>query len=319
MTGQSPTSLKSLRIVADEHRFEPHLGRDALFIHQGMAIVPDDLTDGLIECDIAIPRSRSFTGLVWRLADEHNYEHFYLRPHQNGNPDATQYTPVWNGISAWQLYHGEPYQMAITFPIEEWVRVAVMFHGSFADVRVGDTTLPPVRLRRPVAAGKVALYSGTGGAYFSALHVSEIAPAAATPDPTTPAPGTVRVWDVGGRAVRAEPSGLTNLASIWNGEGDTMTARVIVLSDRAQTKRVDFGFANHARVALNGVDLYEGHDAYRSRDYRFLGSIGWYDTVFLPLREGRNELSFAVTGAGGGWGVQARFPDMEGIALGDAS
>lgn len=316
MTSQTAVLLDSLRIVADQHRFERHAGRDALFL-SGIAIGAADLTDGLIECDVFIPQGRSFTGLAWRLQDERNYEHFYLRPHQNGNPDATQYTPVWNGISAWQLYHGEPYQMPITFPVDEWVRLAVMFHGSFADVRVGDITLPPVRVRRPVAAGKIALYSGTGGAYFSDLRISEIAPAAATPDPTPHAPGVVRRWSVGGRTALAEPSGLTNLAPLWNGEGDTMEARVIVTSGRPQTTRVDFGFANHVRVLLNGSALYEGHDAYRSRDYRFLGSIGWYDSVFLPLQAGRNELTFAVSGAGGGWGVQARFPDLEGLTVGD--
>jgi len=37
------------------------------------------------------------------------FEHFYIRPHQSGNPDANQYTPVFNGVSAWQLYHGALY------------------------------------------------------------------------------------------------------------------------------------------------------------------------------------------------------------------
>ena len=40
-------------------------------------------------------------------------------------------------------------------------------------------------------------------------------------------------------------------------------------------------------VYLNGVALYRGDDTYRSRDYRFLGSIGWHDTVYLPLQADR--------------------------------
>jgi hypothetical protein len=53
-----------------------------------------------------------------------------------------------------------------------------------------------------------------------------------------------------------------------------------------------------------------GDDTYRSRDYRFLGSIGWYDTLFLPLISGDNDLVVAVSEDFGGWGVQARLADI---------
>jgi hypothetical protein len=53
----------------------------------------------------------------------------------------------------------------------------------------------------------------------------------------------------------------------------------------------------------------------RSRDYRFLGSIGWYDTIYLPLVAGDNELVVAVSEDLGGWGLQARFPDPSGLTL----
>ena len=67
------------------------------------------------------------------------------------------------------------------------------------------------------------------------------------------------------------------------------------------------GFSDRAVVYLNGRALYRGDDTYRSRDYRFLGSIGWYDTVYLPLVEGANDLLIAVSESFGGWGIQARF------------
>ena len=52
---------------------------------------------------------------------------------------------------------------------------------------------------------------------------------------------------------------------------------------------------------LNGMPLYRGDDSYRSRDYRFLGSIGWFDTVYLPLQAGRTSwcsLSARASAAG---------------------
>ena len=45
-------------------------------------------------------------------------------------------------------------------------------------------------------------------------------------------------------------------------------------------------------------------------DYRFRGSIGYYDTLFVPLVAGDNDLVIAVSEDFGGWGVQARLaPD----------
>jgi hypothetical protein len=70
---------------------------------------------------------------------------------------------------------------------------------------------------------------------------------------------------------------------------------------------LEIGFSDRAAVFLNGQALFRGDDSYRTRDYRFLGSIGFWDTVYLPLREGVIELVVAVSEDLGGWGLQARF------------
>jgi hypothetical protein len=126
-----------------------------------------ELVDGAIELELAASPERGFHGVAWRVRDDENFESFFVRPHQAGNDDAVQYTPVFNGISSWQLDHGP-------------------------------------------------------------------------------------------------------------------------------------GF---------------GDDTYRSRDYRFLGSIGYWDSLYLPLEAGENELVVAVSEDFGGWGVQARFPDASGLTL----
>ena len=74
-------------------------------------------------------------------------------------------------------------------------------------------------------------------------------------------------------------------------------------------RALELGFSDRAVVFLNGRALYRGDDTYRSRDYRFLGSIGYYDTLFLPLVAGANDLVVAVSEDFGGWGVQARLAD----------
>ena len=96
----------------------------------------------------------------------------------------------------------------------------------------------------------------------------------------------------------------------------TVLARATIVSPRDQTRRLEFGFSDRVRVYLNGRPLYGGADSYGSRDYRFLGSIGWFDAVYLPLETGPNELVLAVSeDFGFGWGIQARLDSLDGLTL----
>ena len=134
-----------------------------------------------------------------------------------------------------------------------------------------------------------------------------------TPTPSIPSLLAGRTWT----RLESEPSGLADLARV-NGIRDgrnTALARATLHSAGAQTRRLQLGFSDRAIVYLNGRALYRGDDTYRSRDYRFLGSIGYYDTVYLPLVEGANELVVAVSEDLGGWGLQARCPDADGVAF----
>ena len=87
---------------------------------------------------------------------------------------------------------------------------------------------------------------------------------------------------------------------------NTVFARTELHADRVETRALELGFSDRAVAYLNRRALYRGDDSYRSRDYRFLGSIGYFDTVYLPLEEGENELLVAVSEDFGGWAVQAR-------------
>ena len=326
---------------AEEHRVEEHLGRESLYLRRGTALAEGvQLAHGVFEFDVAFPPGRDFPGALFRALDHRNYETFFVRPHQSGNPDATQYTPVFNDVFGWQLYHGEPFQVPLELPCDEWLRIRIAFVGTRAEILVGDHAPIVVPLKRDLAAGSVGLLGGVfAGTHFSnfSLEAVEPDPAALVPAaPIAAAPGVIGAWDVsdpfadGGQEpldlagrrwtrLESEPSGLTNLARA-NGleEGrDTVFARAAIHSATAQAKRLEFGFSDRVRVYLNGRLLFSADDSYRSRDYRFLGSIGWWDALQLPLEAGRNELVLAVSEDFGGWGVQARFPDPDGLTLGD--
>ncbi len=79
-----------------------------------------------------------------------------------------------------------------------------------------------------------------------------------------------------------------------------------------------FGYSDAASVYLNGSLIYRGNNGYQSRDYRYLGTIGLFDSVVLPLVEGDNEIWIAVSESFGGWGVMAKIPDREGLSMREA-
>lgn len=299
-----------------------------------------DLADGTLELDLAVTAERSFHGVAWHAADDRNYESFFVRPHQVGNPDAIQYTPVTNGISSWQLYHGPGFWAPVAFPVGDWFTIRVAFAGRRAAVHVADLDAPALvidelKLRAP-GRGVGLLVSGPG------LHVARFAwsdEVPSLPEPMSssapPSRGVIRSWLVSEpieedaiasalqlehrwTPLEAEPSGLLDLARAHGIEGvrNAVLARATLDATRDEAKLLEIGYSDRAVVFLNGVPLYRGDATYRLRDYRFLGSIGYWDAVHLPLRQGRNELVVAVSETFGGWGVQARLTDPGGINLG---
>ncbi len=120
---------------ARESRVEEYLGRQSLFLKGGLALVKDSkFLNGVVEFDIAFSPERTFVGTVWRVLDKNNYEEFYFRPHQSGNPDANQYTPNFNGVAGWQLYYGEDYSAPVRYRFNEWMHVKIVVAGKQAEV-----------------------------------------------------------------------------------------------------------------------------------------------------------------------------------------
>ena len=89
-------------------------------------------------------------------------------------------------------------------------------------------------------------------------------------------------------------------------------ARTTIDSDREQVKKLDIGYSDDVSVFLNGHILYRGRSAQSFRDPGFLGIVNLdNDSVYLPLKKGRNELILAVSELGGGWGFICRLSDPE--------
>ena len=141
-----------------ERREDEHLGRACVALSgDGVAaVVGAELEDGVVEADLALTGGRGFHGLVWRLRGL-DYESFYVRPHQNGNPDAIQYTPVFNDVAAWQLHHGERFWNEVRFPARGGCTICVAFAGEAAAVALDGREVLHTRLRHPPRAGGLGL------------------------------------------------------------------------------------------------------------------------------------------------------------------
>lgn len=335
-------------IEAKESRVVDYLGRRSLYLKGGVAALKDSqFTDGVIEFDIAFTKERGFMGAVWRMQDFENYEEFYLRPHQSGNPDANQYQPVFNGMAAWQLYYGEGYSSPVQYDFNQWMHVRILVSGSNAEIYIKDMTTPALlvpELKREVKGGRVGLSVGNfAPAYYSNFSFQPMTnvqlKGRAKALYSAPA-GTVMSWMISSaiegkslegkyqltppdaqklswKKLDCESTGICNLARLQGikEERDTVFARLIIQSEREQVKRIRFGFSDAVRVYFNDRLLYGGSDIYQSRDYRFLGTVGLFDELYLPLKQGDNELWMAVTENFGGWGIKAMFDNMDGIRI----
>jgi hypothetical protein len=335
-------------LAARESRVEEYLGRQSLFLKGGLALVKDSkFLNGVIEFDIAFSPERTFVGTVWRVLDKKNYEEFYFRPHQSGNPDANQYTPVFKGLAGWQLYYGEDFAAPVRYRFNEWMRVKIVVAGKQAEVYIMDMETPALfipELKREPASGQVGLSAGD----FAPAHYSNFsftasdAPALkgkAKPRKAAPK-GLITAWSVSSgfseknlqgkfqlnesdkagltwKKLECEATGIANLSRLVaiGEQSNTTFARLIISSEREQIKEIKFGFSDRVRVYLNDHLLYAGSDGFVSRDYRFLGTVGLWDALYLPLKKGRNELWMAVSENFGGWGVIAAIEDMNGIEI----
>jgi hypothetical protein len=116
----------------------------------------------------------------------------------------------------------------------------------------------------------------------------------------------------------SDSTGLANLGRI-NGVKDIEKgrncafAKTIISAEKDMLKKFEIAFSDAVKIYLNGEIIFEANDIFRSRDYRFLGTMGYYDAVYLSLKKGENEIQVALTEKMGGWGLKARFMDMTGI------
>ncbi len=334
-------------IQARAYVLEKFRGQDAIYLQGGsMTLRNQTFLNGTIEYDVFLKENPAFPGLYFRLR-EGNAEHFYLRPHQSGNPDANQAIPLTKGIAPWQLYHGSKYAYPYRYNFKDWTHVKIVVNGNRAQVFLDHASSPMLSwdLFHEAVPGQVVLTGGNA----SGLHIANIRIDSQQqelvnfkPGERKPLENLIPQWRVSDKfeeKLLDNPDGIPDLiaARKWGSTiqveegtaanisrqvnlfddtpGNTVMARVTVRSDGEQLKYFEFGYSDRVVVILNGEPVYRGNNNFRSRDYRYLGTIGLFDGVYLKLKPGNNELMLAVSENFGGWLVTGRFADPDGLSI----
>ena len=321
-----------------EAKIEQYAGRSGVLLLNHSAVFLDDLSlqDGVIEFDVNHPSDRAFLGVIFRAVDFENFEEFYFRPHLSETPDSVQYTPVFNDVYGWQLYSGDGYTGPMKQKADTWRHVKLIVKGTKAAVFIDDMKTPVLfihELNREPKAGKVGLRLLSYGsvAHFSNFKASADANIQLPEEPSFQAAqcdSCIKEWSISEpyaydaeltpsqakewMTVNAEKSGLLNIAKFkkrYVNGANTVFVKTTLRSDDDKLTKINFGYSEVTTVFLNGQPLYSGQNTYGSRDYRYLGTIGFFDQVYLPLRKGENELVFSVSESFGGWGLKAKLED----------
>ena len=338
------------RIAAKNAEIKQHLGRQALALTGGR-LWADDIAfeDGVISFDAAYDEQLIFIGAGWRAASDEHFEEMYFRGHLNNKPDALQYTPVENGISAWQIFSDGNGIAPVSQKYGGWNKVKIVVMGDRADIYFNSAkpVLHIPDLKTSLLKGGVSLRSSgrnAGPAYFSNIAIRPLQSGegiAGQPKPSAKLPaGLISSWEVSPpfdeaeiadtlalddstpdshswAKIIVETNGIANLAKLSGAKKgrNTVFVRMKIDSATAQMKELRFGYSDRVRIYLNGKRVYFGNAGWRTRNYRFLGTVGFYDSVGLDLKKGENILLAAVSETFGGWAWAGAIENQENISF----
>ena len=321
-----------------------------LFTRGELTYTKQPLRDGIVEFDLMTSSERAFFYVYFRELSEQDSEVIYIRTHKSNAPDTVQYAPVFQGRSAWQLYHGDKGTGAAYLPSNEWVHVKMQFLGAHLSLWLGDDPTPVferVNLTRPINPGTITLRGNIPSkseAQFSAyvrnisitplkahyaspaveselaagalthFRVSPVFEANKTPIFVLPEGITKHAWEL----VEPQKDGVIEFLR-WRTIPDEMrsyavAADTVLISPKEQTCALWLGFSDTVTLMLNQSPLAFADASYRYDINRQEGLLhNEQMLVFLPLQKGENHLRAIVADSFGGWGLQATLADCSDV------
>lgn len=324
-------------------QFMTHKGQDSLCLRGGFALAKDVmLGDGTIEYDVSFEDGRGFVGAIFHAQDTLNHERFFMRPQGSGSIDAVQYTPVFGGFQSWKLFYGEGFNGEHAFNFEGWNRVRLDIADGKMAVYVDDMETPLYvvpDLKRNQDSGMMGLFALNPQRVegcFSNVRYSTQKPDLSfieAPQPSTE-PGLITRWEVSEpidqalfadrtslegvdlddfewRTLNTDVSGILNVARTFIPKPgqNAVVIRLNLPAEKAHLQTLDFGYSDFVRVYHNGRVIYGGNNSFQSRNELHLGTIGFFESLFLPLEAGNNEVVLVLSASPqgtAGWGMIGR-------------
>jgi len=340
-----PLDTVHWNIRAQSYVLETYKGKKAIYVQRGVINLKDaEFLNGTIEFDVYLKEEQAFPGVEFRTMGA-NSEQFFLRSHLSGKADANQAAPRVNGVTPFQLNFGPKYSFPYVYKYDDWTHVKVVVNNDKAQVFLDNAETPNLSwyLSHKPTVGGITIKGGR----FTGVHLADIKvnKAAKTlidfnPIEREPIEGLIPQWEISDKfeekllndtsnlneliknrswqgKIKVEEGTAANISRIQllrNGKpGNTVFAKIIINSDKDQLKFFEFGYSDRVVAILNGNPIYRGTNRWRSRDYRYLGTVGLFDGIYLNLKKGKNELLMAVSEDFGGWLITGKFKDKNGI------
>ncbi|MCU4175605.1 hypothetical protein [Carboxylicivirga sp. N1Y90] len=304
-----------------------------------------DFQNGIIECDLYSPSPKAYLGIVFRIGSLTNFEYIYFQPHTSGKWDAVQYDPIFNSSATWQLYNGKPYQAVANIPTNEWFHVKIEVADDSAKVYLHNNPnhILSVKLKHDYTSGGLGVCS-YHPAIFANLKITKHAPISILKRKALPVLDDktyISSWLISEpydnfdfalekpfldddliskwHTVNAEENYVINLNRHFTKSKtkNTVLAKTILSSDKAQRKKIHFGYSDKIKVYLNSKELFTGDNSFSdSGRYEDRGYVVDQDkTIELPLLKGENELIFEISEDKFGWGFIAKVEDLEALEI----
>ena len=347
--GIIPLDTLNWEINAKAYVIENYKGNQSIYLQAGsIKLKNTQFLNGTIEYDIFLKEEQAFPGVYFRVNDSDG-EQWFIRPHLSGKPDANQAAPIVNGITPWQLYFGAKYSFQYDYNYNDWTHVKIIVDDGRAQVFLNHALEPNLswNLFHEPLRGDIIFSGGRNSGFHLANIIVDMNQSNIEnfdPIKREPIDGLIESWEVSDifeehllvnpntidslnqtrswqGTIKIEEGVAANISRkvlLYNGTtGNTVFAKTIIESDQDQLKYFEFGYSDRVVAILNGEPIYKGTNRWRSRDYRYLGTVGLFDGIYLSLKKGKNELLMAVSEDFGGWLITGRIMDKNGIKIGE--
>lgn len=344
--GIIPLDTNHWDIQANSYVLEHHRGKEAIYLQNGSIRLKDTpFLNGTIEFDIFLKEAQMFPGVFFRGDSSFaQSEHWYMRPHLSGKPDANQAAATTNGVTPWQLYFGDKYSFSYEYKFDNWTHVKLVVSGNEAQVYLDHAKSPQLswNMFHEPKSGGVLIRGGRQAMYIANVIVDQNKTEIIdfTPIKRESIEGLVSEWEISGifqekqlenidsldrlinsriwgRKIQVEEGIAANISRqqvLYKGEKEnTVFAKLSFTSTKDAVKLFHFGYSDRVVAVFNGDLIYRGNNKWRSRDYRYLGTVGLFDAIYLKVKKGENTLLMAVSEDFGGWLITGKFEDESGI------